>query len=82
MEFIAGLILKLSLLGVAIGGVFVGKKYIHLKDDNIAEEVVEQVMEDELGVKIDLTPDSPELGESTSTVKSIASFVENQADRI
>lgn len=69
-------------IGVAVGGVFVGKKYLHLKDDNIAEEVVEQVVEDKLGVKIDLTPDSPESAESSSSVKQIASFVEKQADRI
>lgn len=60
MTFLGGLFLKLSLLGIAIGGVFVCKKCLRLKDDNIIEETIEQVIKDQTGVDIDLTPSTPE----------------------
>lgn len=60
MTFIGSLFLKLSLLGIAIGGVFVCKKCFKMKDDNIIEEVVEQVIKDQTGVDIDITPSTPE----------------------
>ena len=82
MSFLAGLLIKLGLLAVAVGGVFVGKKCFHAKDDNIVEEVVEQVIVDELGVKIDITPDSPEPEQPSNTIKEISAFVEKQIDRI
>jgi len=35
-------------------------KFLGLKDDNVVEEVVENVIQQETGLDIDLTPDTPE----------------------
>lgn len=35
-------------------------KKLGLKDDNVAEELLEGVIDSKTGLKIDLTPDSPE----------------------
>ena len=82
MTFIVSFILKLGLVGIAVGGVFMGHKYLYLKDDNVAEEVVEQVIKDEIGIAIDLTPNTAESSEQSSMVKEISSIVEKQTDRL
>ncbi len=60
MTFIGSIILKLSLLTIAVGGVFIGRKCFHVKDDSFVEEVVEEVVKYRTGVDIDLSPESPE----------------------
>lgn len=35
-------------------------EYFGMEDDNLAEEVVEEVIKVKAGINIDLTPDSPE----------------------
>lgn len=55
-----GLVLKFLLVAVAAGAVFVGKKYFGAKDDNIIEELVEMEIRKDVGIDVDLSPDSPE----------------------
>jgi hypothetical protein len=46
-------------LGIAIGSVVLGlgaNYYLKLKPDNPVEQLAEQVIEQETGLKIDLTP--------------------------
>jgi len=74
--------LKLLLLVAAIGSVFVGKKILHLKDDNLVEEVVEEVIKNKSGIDIDFTPNSPETGESFLKVKKISQTVVDNIDKI
>lgn len=40
--------------------IFILKKYATYQDDNPIEEAVEEVIKDETGADVDLTPDSPE----------------------
>lgn len=44
------------LLVILIG---IGSNYF-LNDDNVIEEIAEKVIEEEIGINIDLTPESPE----------------------
>lgn len=44
------------LLVILIG---IGSNYF-LNDDNVIEEIAEKVIEEETGINIDLTPESPE----------------------
>lgn len=62
MDAVLSLILKLSLIIVAAGGVFLGKKYFKAKDDNIVEEMVEHEIKKQTGLDIDLSPESSENG--------------------
>ena len=39
----------------------IATKTLNLEDDAVAEELLEDVIEEHTGVKIDLTPNSPEL---------------------
>jgi hypothetical protein len=52
------------LLGVGLCLFFGGCSYVNkklgLKDDNIAEEIIEEVIKKETGLSIDLTPESKE----------------------
>lgn len=82
MTFIIGLIIKFGLVGILIGGVFAGHKYLKFKDDNLVEEVVEQIVENELGIKIDMTPDSQEPIDSSPIVKEVSKFLSDQVDKI
>lgn len=50
----------LIILGVVACGCSSINRRMGLKDDNFVEEVVEKVIESELGVDVDLTPFSPE----------------------
>ena len=52
--------MKIIILIIGLGLFLVGRYILKLKDDNIIEEKVEQVIKDELGVEVDLTPLSPE----------------------
>lgn len=47
------------LAGLALFSI-VATKVFKLKDDNIAEELIENVIEDQTGLDIDLSPSSPE----------------------
>lgn len=55
-----GVIIKIVLIvgsiAVGIGSVVLFK----LKKDNIIEEIAEDIIENQTGIKIDLTPDTPE----------------------
>jgi len=82
MTFIAGLILKLSLLALAITGVFAGRKYLHMKDDNIIEEIVEQALKDQTGFDIDLTPDSREVPTKDASVVEISDVLDFSKDSV
>lgn len=62
MDAVLSLILKLSLIIVAAGGVFLGKKYFKAKDDNFVEEMVEHEIKKQTGLDIDLSPESSEDG--------------------
>jgi hypothetical protein len=82
MTFIASLLLKLSLLGVAVGGVFAGRKYLQMKDDNIVEEVVEFAIKDQVGIDIDLTPSSLEQEDESQMVKDIVDFASSELEKV
>lgn len=60
MELILSWALKIGFLALAAGSVVAVKKCLKLKDDNAYEEVVEQVIKDQTGVDIDITPETPE----------------------
>lgn len=51
------LILGMTLLFLSCSEI---NKKLGLPDDNLAEEVIEDVIKEETGVDVDLTPDSPE----------------------
>jgi len=74
MTFVAGLLLKLSLLGIAVGGVLIGHKYLRMRHDNIIEEVVEQTLKDQTGMDIDLSPSDSEPIHSDE-VKNVGEFI-------
>lgn len=61
MDFILSLFLKIGLLAIAVGGVFVSHKYLKTKDDDQVEEMVEQIIKDQTGIEIDLTPETHEI---------------------
>ncbi len=58
----AGLSLTIKFLVIALAGgaIFVGKKYFGHKDDYIVEEIIENEIERQIGIDVDLSPDSPE----------------------
>ena len=49
-----GILAGLSMASVAT------TKMLNLEEDNIAEEIIEELIEDQTGIEIDLTPNSPE----------------------
>ena len=53
----------LGLMLFAFGGCQFLNKRFNLPDDHFAEEVLEHKIEQETGMKIDLTPESPESAE-------------------
>lgn len=76
-----GFFIKMVILGSLIGGVFITKRLVRVHDDNLVEEVAEQMIEDELGIEIDLTPGSPD-GSSSELVENISRLVAQQAEKI
>jgi uncharacterized protein YneF (UPF0154 family) len=60
MDAVLSLVLKFLLVAAAAGGVFVAKKYFYTKDENIVEEMIEFHIKDQVGIDVDLTPESPE----------------------
>ena len=52
---IVGLVIVLM-----VGGCSYINKKLKLRDDNFGEEIIEGVIESQLGVDVDLTPESPE----------------------
>ena len=58
------LIMRLAVEMIVIGAFVGGCSYINqkfgLEDDNIAEEFIERQIEQEIGLDIDLSPESPE----------------------
>ena len=55
-DFLVKILITLGLAAVAVGINLV----FHLKDDNKIEEVLECIVQEETGIDIDFTPDSPE----------------------
>lgn len=53
-------VLKVLSLAVAAGGVFFVHKKYKTKPDHFIEEMIEEKIEEETGLDIDLSPDSPE----------------------
>lgn len=82
MTFISGLILKVTIFIVAIGGLFILRRAKKIKDDSFMEEVVEQVIKDKAGIDIDLSPDSPEVQDPVKGIKEASDLLEKQIDRI
>lgn len=60
MNPIVGWVLKIGGLMIAALGSFIAVKKYKVKQDNFIEEIIEQKIEDETGLDIDLSPDSPE----------------------
>lgn len=54
------LLLKACIVASAIMAGVASTLFFKLKNDNTVEEVAEQVIKDETGVDVDLTPGSPE----------------------
>lgn len=79
MDFVIGWCLKIGFIVLAVGGVWATRQLFHTKDDNIAEEVVEKVIENQTGFNIDLTPQTPEPEESES-IKTSAGYIQDVAD--
>lgn len=52
--------LLIAVIILSFGGCSVINKYFGLTDDNIAEEIVEQVIEQKTGLDLDLTPENKE----------------------
>lgn len=52
--------LFLVLVSAMIGGCSLINEVLQLKNDNIIEEAIEQIIENETGVEIDLTPETEE----------------------
>ena len=54
------LLLTLGILaGLAMASIAT-TKMLNLEEDNIAEEIIEELIEIQTGIETDLTPDSPE----------------------
>jgi len=53
-------VLFITLFIITSGGCSYINKKLHLKDDNVAEQLLEAEIEEHTGLKIDLTPDSEE----------------------
>lgn len=54
------IVIALLILGFGCGGCAYINHWCGLKDDNIVEESLEDVIEHETGISIDLTPSTPE----------------------
>lgn len=81
MDAILGWALKISFIALAIGGVFVGKKFLSTSEETVVEEVVQDLIKDELGVTINLTGDTTGTPESEFT-KDIVYFVEDGLNKL
>lgn len=79
MSFIVSLLVKIGLLGVALGGIFLSKKFLSPKQEIVVEQVAQQVIKDEIGTDINLTPTT---GDPSEMVKDISSMIEKQIDRL
>ncbi len=55
-----GAIIKIVLLAGAIIVGIGSVAFFKLKKDNIVEEIAEDIIEDQTGIEIDLSPDTPE----------------------
>jgi len=50
----------LIIIGASVGGCSLLNEALHIPQDNPIEEYVEAIIENETGIEIDLTPESPE----------------------
>jgi len=66
MNPVIGWVLKLVALGVAALGSFVAVKKYKVKPDNFVEEYVEKEIKDEVGLSIDLSPDTPDADDNSN----------------
>lgn len=56
----AGIFLIIALVAGAASIGYLSHKTFKLSEDNLIEEVAEEIIEDQLGLDVDLSPDSPE----------------------
>lgn len=54
------LILKILAIGGALVAGLSSVLYFHLPDDNPVEEISEEIIKEETGINVDLSPKSPE----------------------
>jgi hypothetical protein len=62
--------LIIFVIGFGIGSFFATHKIVVYKHDNPMEEMVEKLLEDKFGFKVDLTPDSSEDSRAKKSKKS------------
>lgn len=60
MRFIKILSSSIVVLALSLGACEYCNEFLGLKDDNIIEILVEDMIESQLGLEIDLTPESPD----------------------
>lgn len=53
-------LIRLTIIACTLGGCTAINKYIGLPDDNPLEEIAEQLIKNETGLDVDLSPSSPE----------------------
>lgn len=56
----SALLIKIALILGALGAFGVAKYYFRMADDNVIEEYAEQIIEQQTGIDVDLTPSSQE----------------------
>lgn len=78
--FDGGLILIAIVAGVALIGSF-SYKFFKGKQDNVVEELCEDIIESQTGVKIDLTPSSPETNLKKTLKKKATTTIINQVKK-
>lgn len=59
-KWLMRILISLALILMTAGGCTWVNKKLNLDDDHAAEEFVERVIENETGLSVDLTPNSPE----------------------
>ena len=57
----SALLIKIALVLGALGAFGVAKYYFRMADDNVVEEYAEDIIEQQTGFSVDLTPASEEL---------------------
>ena len=76
MNFAVGLLVKFGFLALAIGGVFIGKKFLSTSEETVIEEVAQDLIKDDLGITVNLTGDTTGAPES-ELAKEITYYIED-----
>ena len=56
----AAIVLAVFIIVCLAGGCTYANRYFGYKDDHLAEEIFEEVIESQIGIEVDLSPDSEE----------------------